>query len=582
MLPYWTAFALSFLGYVIYGATLAGQAALMEYLPAVFGDSNEISGLFDTLYPVESAEQLRAALPLFIVVLALSRGLGSYLGGYYIAMIGRNLVHDIRQHLFRHINDLPVSYFNTHGNSSVISLIIYNVEQITAAATDALRTLVREGLTVIALLVFLLSKNWKLTLVFLLVAPLIGVVVSLASRFLRKYSRRIQSAIGRVTQVTSETVRGISEVKIYGAQNYEQNRFKTASESNLRQSLKLARVTEVSSPLVQILTFISLAVLVWIGLSPQLKGSMDTGDFLAYITAAAMITRPLRQLTGINTNIQKGIAAAESIFATLDEAPEPDEGKLSLDRARGEIEFRDLSFTYPGADTPALRNISLHIAPGQTLALVGRSGAGKSTLVSLVARHNLLPDRQLYLDGQPVEKYRLQDLRRQIAMVSQQIVLFKGSVLDNIAYGELEGADPEAVIRAARSAHAMEFIESLPQGMETQIGEDGAALSGGQRQRLALARAFLKDTPIVILDEATSALDAESERYIQDALEEIMATRTTLVIAHRLSTIERADRIAVIDQGEIVETGTHSQLLEAGGAYAELYRNHFENRRTRS
>lgn len=576
----WPAFAISLFGYALYGATQASLAALMEYLPAAFGESNETSGLFDIFYKVESPEQLRMILPGFIILLAISRGIGSYLGGYYISLVGRNLVHDIRQDLFGHLQLLPGSYFLQRGSSNLISMITFNVEQITAAATDAVRTLVREGLTIVALLIFLLSKNWKLTLVFLLVAPLIGIVVSLASSLLRKYSRRIQNSMGNVTQVAAETIKGMAEVKTYGAQSYEKKRFESASAANLRQSLKLALVTETSSPVIQVITFCSLAILFWVGLNPGLKGDMDTGDFLAYITAAAMIARPLRQLTAINTSIQRGIAAAQSVFEVIDEPREPDFGERALEQSRGEIEFRDLSFSYPDSEKQALKNINLQITPGQTVALVGRSGAGKSTLASLIARHSSAKDKAIFIDGHPVEEYRLEDLRKQIAVVSQQVVLFEDSIKANIAYGELQGRTDTDILSAARSAHALEFIETLPEGMNTRIGENGTTLSGGQRQRLALARAFLKDAPILILDEATSALDNESERQIQDALGQIMKTRTTLVIAHRLSTIEGADVIVVMDQGEIIETGTHAELIAKGGAYTQLYRSQFNSKKS--
>ena len=377
VLPYWPAFVVSLVGYASYGLTQASLAALMEYLPAAFGESDEISGFFDLFFTLESPEQLRMILPIFIVGLAIIRGLGSYLGGYYISFVGRNLVNDVREDLFAHMQLLPGSYFVLRGSSTMISMITYNVEQITAAAADAVRTLAREGLTIVALLIFLFSKNWKLTCIFLLVAPLIGLVVSLASSLLREYSRRIQNSMGNVTQVAAETIKAIAEVKTYGAQEYEQKRFVNASKNNLLQSLKLARVTEISSPLIQVITFCSLAVLFWVGLTPGLRGEMDTGDFLAYITAAAMIARPLRQLTAVNTNIQKGLAAAQSVFDVVDEPPETDQGTKSLKKARGEIECRDLSFRYPGSTRDALKDLNLKISPGQTLALVGRSGAGK-------------------------------------------------------------------------------------------------------------------------------------------------------------------------------------------------------------
>lgn len=577
VVPYWSAFAICMLGYALYGATQVSLAAIMEYLPAAFGESNEVGGIIDIFYTVQSPEQLRMLLPIFLVVLAITRGIGSYLGGYYISLVGRNLVHDIRQDLFGHLQKLPGSYFAIHGTSNTISMIIYNVEQVTAAATDAVRTLLREGLTVIGLITFLFWQNWKLTLVFLAVTPIIALVVTLSSKLLRKYSQRIQNSMGSVTHVAAETITAINEVKTYGAQDYEQKRFASASRNNLLQSLKLARVTEISSPLIQVITFCSLAVLFWLGLTPSLKGDMDTGDFLKYITAAAMIARPLRQLTAVNTNIQKGLAAAESIFDVIDEPAETDEGSRSLSSARGEIEFKNLSFQYPGSEKAVLKNINLAISPGQTIALVGRSGAGKTTLANLIARHINASDGQLLIDGHSIDSYVLSDLRKQLAVVSQHIVLFDDSIANNIAYGELQAASNDDIIAAAKAAHAWSFIQSQPAGLDTRVGENGTTLSGGQRQRLALARAFLKNAPILILDEATSALDNESERHIQEALQDIMQDRTTIVIAHRLSTIEMADSIVVMESGEIVEMGSHTELMSKNGAYTQLYQMQFNH-----
>lgn len=577
VVPYWKAFSISLLGYALYGLTQAGLAGSIQYVPALFGESTEISGIFDVFYKVESPEQLRLLLPFFIAGLAISRGLGSYLGGYYISLVGRNVVNDIRQKLFAHLQRLPGSFFALRGSSSMISMITYNVEQITAAATDAIRTLLREGLTIISLVAFLLFTNWKLTLVYLFVAPIIGIVVALASSLLRKYSLRIQNSMGSVTHVAAETVKAIDVVKTYGAQDYEQKRFAAASENNLRQSLKLTRVTEISSPLVQVITFSSLAFILWIGLHPTLSGAMNTGDFLSYFTAAAMLARPLRQLTAINTSVQKGLAASQSVFEVMDEPPEIDQGSLALDTAKGDIEFKQLCFSYPGNDKEVLTNISLKIASGQTIALVGRSGAGKTTLANLISRHINATQGQLLIDGTQIDQYSLEDLRRQIAMVSQQVILFDDSISNNIAYGELQSASSEQIIQAAKSAHAWNFIEPLAEGLETPVGENGTTLSGGQRQRIALARAFLKNAPILILDEATSALDNESERYIQDALKDIMQDRTTIVIAHRLSTIEMADSIVVMDQGKIVEMGTHTELMANNGAYTQLYKMQFND-----
>ena len=491
--------------------------------------------------------------------------------------MARHLVNNLRQGVFNRLLQLPGSFYNRHASGHLISTLTFNVEQVTGAGTDALKTIFRDGSTVIALLAYVFYLNWKLSLVFLVVGPLIGLVVSLTSKLFRKYSRRIQNSMGGVTHVASETFKGVEVVRAFGGNDYEQKRFGKASEYNLKQSMKLALVDEVSTPFIQILTFIAIAILLWIGLSTDIRGGMNTGEFLSYLTAASLIAKPLRQLTSVNSKIQKGIAASQSIFAMMDEEAERDDGTVELQQAQGRLELRDVSFRYPGSEQDALSGINLTIEKGETVAFVGRSGSGKSTLVNLIPRFNIVSAGVITLDGLPLEEYRLRDLRRQVAIVNQQIVLFQDTVAHNIAYGDLAEAPEQDIIDAATAAHAMEFIEKLPQGLQTQVGEDGAMLSGGQRQRLALARAILKDAPLLILDEATSALDTESERYIQQALRGVMAGRTTLVIAHRLTTIENADKIVVMDQGSIVEVGNHQELLAKEGAYAQLHRLQFSD-----
>ena len=521
-----------------------------------------------------TADTLRFALPAAVVVIVALRGMGSYLGNYYITLVAESVIKRLREDLFGRMLVLPGAFYNHNSSGHLISLITFNVEQVAGAATRAIKVLIREGLTVVALFSYLFWKNWKLSLVFLVAAPLIGLVVSYTTKLFRKYSRRIQNSMGGVTHVTNEAVKGFQVVKAYGGTEYESERFQQAGAYNLKQRLKLARVKEISTPVVQVITFAALAFVFWLGLSPELRGSMDVGDFMGYIAAASLIAKPLRQLTEVNSTIQKGIAAAQSIFSVMDEMPESDVGKQALSRARGQIEFRNVGFCYE-ADKAVLQGINLSIKPGETVALVGRSGSGKSTLASLLPRFNDDFSGDILLDGQPLQDYRLTDLRKQVALVDQQVVLFEDTVARNIAYGDLASASAAEISEAARVAHAIEFIDQLVDGMDTVIGEDGVLLSGGQRQRLALARAILKDAPILILDEATSALDTESERFIQEALDVVMKNRTTLVIAHRLSTIEKADLIVVMDQGRIVETGNHNQLLAKGGAYANLHRMQF-------
>jgi len=580
---YWPAYLLSVLGFGIYGATQAGLAWVTQYVPKILEAANgknvetERIAWLPEFLQLSTPESYSYFLPVMLVLIVALRGLGSYLGSYYLIFVGSNLVNNLRQHLFNHLISLPGSFFSRNASGHLISTLTFNIEQVTGATTEALKTIFREGLTVVALFSYLFYLNWKLSLVFLVVGPVIGAVVSITTKLFRKYSRRIQNSMGGVTHIASETFKGFEVVRAFGGSNYERKRLRDASENTLKQSLKLARVNEISTPFIQVLTFIAVAVVLWIGLSTGLRGSLDVGTFLSYLAAAGMIAKPLRQLTGINAEIQRGVAASQSIFAMMDEAPEADSGTTSIERAKGRLELNNVSFSYPNTDQPALSNINLTIEAGETVAFVGRSGSGKTTLVSLLPRFINSSSGEIKLDGVAVEHYKLADLRRQVAIVNQKIVLFQDSIAHNIAYGDLAGASHDEIKAAATAAHAMEFIDDLPAGLDTPVGEDGVMLSGGQRQRLALARAILKDAPLLILDEATSALDTESERYIQQALNKVMHGRTTLVIAHRLSTIENADKIVVMDKGCIVEVGSHAELLAKGEAYAQLHNMQFSD-----
>jgi len=580
---YWPALLLSVLGFIIYAATQAGLAWLTQFVPKVLESSDsvvmeetQITWLPDFLQ-LTSPESYSYFLPVMLVFIVAMRGLGSYLGSYYLIYAGSNLINNLRQSLFNHLLGLPGSFYSRHASGHLISALTFNIEQVTGATTKALKTIFREGLTVVALLSYLFYLNWKLSLVFLVVGPLIGLVVGVTSKLFRKYSRRIQDSMGGVTHVASETFKGFEVVRAFGGISYERKRLRHASENTLKQNLKLARVNEISTPFVQVLTFIAVAILLWIGLSTNLREGLDTGTFLSYLAAAGMIAKPLRQLTGINAEIQKGVAASQSIFAMMDAAPEVDTGTVTVQRAKGQLELCDVSFSYPDSEQPALSGINLTIEAGETVAFVGRSGSGKTTLVSLLPRFINASAGVIKLDGVPLQDYSLRDLRRQVAIVNQKIVLFQDSIAHNIAYGDLAGTSDDEIKAAATAAHAMEFIEKLPEGLATPVGEDGVMLSGGQRQRLALARAILKDAPLLILDEATSALDTESERYIQQALSQVIHGRTTLVIAHRLSTIESADKIVVMDKGCIVEVGPHAELLAKDGAYAQLHKMQFSD-----
>ncbi|WP_253705152.1 lipid A export permease/ATP-binding protein MsbA [Endozoicomonas ascidiicola] len=515
-------------------------------------------------------------IPGIMVFISVVRGIGSYLGSFYIDKVSSSVIHDLRVAMFDSLITLPNAYFDNNNSGHLIARLTYNVTQVTSAATSAIKIVVREGLTVIFLLSFLFYTNWKMTLIFIAALPVIALVVSYASNRFRRFSRKIQHSIGDLTQVTSETINGYREVRGFGGEDYESKRFESASATNVRQSLRLYKASAIQTPVLQFIISIALALLLFMVL--WAKGDATTAALVGYVTAAALLPKPIRQLSEVNASIQKGIAAAESIFAMVDEVPEANTGLYTCDRVKGRIEFKNVCFTYPGSSSPALKDICFTVEAGKTYALVGRSGSGKSTLASLIPRFYNHTEGDILIDGTPLNDFELKNLRSQTALVSQNITLFNDTVARNIAYGALsETASDVDIRRAAEAAHAMEFIKGMTNGIHTMVGEDGVLLSGGQRQRLAIARAMLKDAPILILDEATSALDTESERHIQAALNEVMKGRTTLVIAHRLSTIENADCILVLEQGQIIERGTHRELLANGQHYAKLHKMQFHD-----
>ena len=577
--PHTVAFSLSIFGFLVYSAGNVLLADLVQFLLDSLGETTMgslglVASAAHWIWPPSDASALdyaRVAVPIAAVILSLGRAIGFFLGSYFMHVVARSVVHTIRTDLFDTMLRVPKAHYDRHSSGNLISKLTFNVEQVSGAASEALKILLREGLTLLALVVYMLYLNWRLTLVFFAIAPAIGIVVSVVGRHFRRYSRRIQDSMGSVTQVSGETLRAFDTVRIYGAEQQQSERFHDASLFNRNQSLKLAFVEAVSTPVIQTLLAFALGALFWFALEPSILSGFSAGSLVAFITAAAQLGKPIRTLSGIQSVIQRGLAAAEDVFDQLDTSPELDQGNVSIAHSRGNIRLDQIFFHYPGTERPALRDVSLNLSAGETVALVGRSGSGKSTLVQLLLRFHQPSSGTIFLDGAPINDYRLTDYRQQFAVVSQSIDMFSDSIRNNVAFGALGSASDDAVRRACENAHADEFIDGLPAGLDTVLGDGGSGLSGGQRQRLAIARALLKDAPVLILDEATSALDTESEGYIQEAIDGITRNRTTLIIAHRLATIERADRVVVLDDGCIVAQGPHNELLASNVLYARLY-----------
>jgi subfamily B ATP-binding cassette protein MsbA len=560
--PYWKAFGVSILG-------MAMTAATEPLLPAL------LKPFLDGTFIQKDDSVIRWA-PLLILVIFFVRGAAGFVGTYAINWVGNKLVMDLRAEMFRKLMSLPTRFYDDHATGSLISKLTFDVTQVTAAATSVVTIVIRDTIIIIGLLSWLLYLDWKLTMLSLLIAPIVALVISTINRRLRSSSRESQRVMGSITQVIEESVTAHKVVKLFGGQSYEQRRFHDETNWLRRHAMKQAAAAAANVPIVQMVAAIALAVIVYLATAQAKSDATTVGGFLSFVAAMLMLTAPLKRITSVTEYLQRGLAAAESVFELLDTPGETDAGKTVMNRATGALAFEHVSLSYQSDERLALNDVSLDIPAGLSVALVGASGSGKSTMANLVPRFYTPTSGRITLDGHDIRDLTLASLRSNIALVSQEVVLFNDTISANIAYGQMREVPEEEIVAAATAAHAMEFIRDLPQGLNTLVGEKGVRLSGGQRQRIAIARAILKNAPILILDEATSALDSESERHVQAALETLMQGRTTLVIAHRLSTIEKADRIVVMQKGKIVETGTHAELLAQGGIYAQLHRIQFE------
>lgn len=586
---YWFPFLIAVFGLLLHSLAEIAFIDLLRYITdtvavltgsaadsAAASKSGVIGGIAQGLFGDELVNESWLVIPLFLIMISAVRGVGYLIGTYFIAYVANYLVHALRTDLFNRYLLLPFKFFDQSMSGNLVSVVTFNVQQVTEAGTKAIKTVVQQGSLVILLMGYLLYVNWILTLFFIAVLPIIGLIVTKVSRRFRLISKNILSAMGDVTHVTQEAVQGYQEVRIFGAVKTERNRMSNASHDNRRQNMKMAFTGALSNPLIILIVSFAFAGVTGFMLNPIILNTMTTGSFIAFIVASGVLIKPIRQLTEVNSDIQRGIAAAESIFEILDSDAETDQGTFEAETVTGGFEFSNVSFTYKGTKKEILKEINLKVSPGETIALVGSSGSGKTSLVSLIPRFYNHKEGHILLDGVDVNEFTLTNLRKHIGIVSQNVTLFNDTIFNNIAYGELKDRSVDQVRAAAKIANADEFIGDLPDGYDTHIGDDGVMLSGGQRQRIAIARAVLKNAPILILDEATSALDTDSERHIQAALEQLMKGRTTFVIAHRLSTVEKADRILVLEKGLIVEQGTHEQLLGNKGRYAKLYRNQFD------
>ncbi|MDE9444900.1 lipid A ABC transporter ATP-binding protein/permease MsbA [Xenorhabdus bovienii] len=514
-------------------------------------------------------------MPLVVIGLMLLRGISGFISSYCISWVSGKVVMQMRRRLFTHMMGMPVSFFDQQSTGTLLSRITYDSEQVASSSSGALVTVVREGASIIGLFILMFYYSWELSLILIVIAPIVALVIRLVSVRFRNISKNMQNSMGMVTTSAEQMLKGHKEVLIFGGQKIETKRFNKVSNHMRQQGMKMVSASSISDPIIQLIASFALAFVLYAASFPEIMGALTAGKITVVFSSMIALMRPLKSLTNVNAQFQRGMAACQTLFAILDMEQEKDEGKLELKKAKGDLEFRNVTFCYPTKDHPALKSISMTIPKGKTVALVGRSGSGKSTIANLLTRFYDINEGGIMLDGHDLREYSLSSLRSQIALVSQNVHLFNDTVANNIAYASEGKFSREEIERAAEMAYAMDFIKKLDLGLDTMIGENGVLLSGGQRQRIAIARALLRDSPILILDEATSALDTESERAIQAALDELQKNRTSLVIAHRLSTIENADEIIVVEDGFIVEKGNHSVLLEKDGAYAQLHRMQF-------